>query len=155
MPSFAVPFHAHFVDPDPDGPIRRLVRAGLIVDVESAPGRWVHSVSFTLDTGSTYTMMSATHARALGLPVPPSTSRVGTITAAGSRTGLVHDGELRVRFPELPGQVFRLYCVFAEDVPPSVPPVFGLNDFLDVFRVTLDGRFAPDAPFGRMLFDTV
>jgi hypothetical protein len=99
--------------------------------------------------------MSATAARAYEIPFPGETSRVGIYTAVGSRAGLVHDGELRVRFPQLPGQVFRLYCVFAEDVPPSVPPVFGLNDFLDVFRVTLDGRFAPDAPFGRMLFDTV
>lgn len=108
-----------------------------------------------LDTGATYTTMSATAARFYGIPFPRETSRIGMTTIAGISSGLVHDGELRVRFPQLPGQVFRLYCVFAEDVPPSVPPVFGLNDFLDVFRVTLVGRFAPDAPFGRMLFDTV
>lgn len=155
MPSFTVPFAVRFIDPDPAGPIRGQIRARLFASVGATGGRWVDDVPFVLDTGATATMMSATRARAMGLAFPAETSRLGMTTFAGSRAGLVHDGELRVRFPQLPGHVFRLYCVFAEDVPPSVPPVFGLNDFLDVFRVVLDGRFAADAPFGRMLFDTV
>ena len=37
---------------------------------------------------------------------------------------------------------------------PHTPPVLGLNDFLDSFRVTFDGRYTPDAPAGHMLFET-
>jgi hypothetical protein len=155
MPSFTVPLTALTADPDPDGPIRRLVRARLVVSVGLADGRWAEDLPFTLDTGATYTTMSTTRARALGIPFPAQTSRIGITTAAGSRAGLVHDGELRVRFPQLPDEVFRLYCVFAEDVPPIVPPVFGLNDFLDVFRVTVDGSSLPTSPFGRIVMETL
>lgn len=155
MPSFSVPLLMDVADPDPAGPIRRLVRARLTPSIEVAPGRWVHNLPFVLDTGATYTTMSATRARSLGIPFPPETSRVGVTTAAGPGAGAVHDGELRVRFPELPNHTFRLYCVFAEHILPTVPPVFGLNDFLDVFRVTLDGRWTRDAPAGHMLFETV
>jgi hypothetical protein len=155
MPSFAIPFQVRTADPDPDGPIRRLPRSRLLVSVGVAGGGWADDISFALDSGANYTTISATRARLLGIPFPAPTSGLGLNTAGGARPGLVHDGEIRVRFPQLPGQVFRLYCVFAEEIAPSVIPVFGLNDFLDAFRVTLDGRFAPDAPFGRMLFDTV
>jgi hypothetical protein len=155
MPSFTVPFEYRFADPDPSGPIRRLMRSRLLVSVGVAGGGWADNVSFTLDSGANYTAISATRARLLGIPSPAATSRLGLNTAGGARPGLVHDGELRVRLPQLPGRVFRLYCVFAEEIVPSAAPVFGLNDFLDEFRVTLGGRFTPDAPFGRMLFETV
>lgn len=155
MPSFTVPFQVQVADLDPNGPIRRLVSARLMASVELASGRWHDRLSFVLDTGATYTTMSATRARAIGIPFPADTSRAGIITAAGQRSGLVHDGELRVRFPQLPDQLFRLYCVFAEDIPPSVPPVFGLNDFLDVFRVAFDGTPRTGAPFGSILLETL
>lgn len=122
--------------------------------VEIGPAEWYDVPYFVLDTGATYTTMSATLARLHGIPFPTGTSRLGFITAAGSRPVRVHDGEIRVRFPQLSGRTFRLYCVFNEDIPPAVPPVFGLNDFLDVFRLTFDGRPAADAPFGHMLFET-
>ena len=76
------------------------------------------------------------------------------LTSAGSRPGVVRDGELRVRFDALPGHLFRLYCVFSEDVPPSVPPLLGLNDFADVFRFTVDAAPTPTAAFGAVHFDT-
>ncbi|HET6576216.1 MAG TPA: aspartyl protease family protein [Fimbriiglobus sp.] len=155
MPSFTVPISVRPADPDPSGPIRRLVSARVPVQVEVAPGRFVGPPPFVLDTGATYTTMSTTLARSRGIPFPTGTSRVAITTAAGIRGGLVRDGELRVRFLQLPDRVFRLYCVFAEDVPPSVPPVFGLNDFLDVFRVTLDGAPRLGAPFGSILFETL
>jgi hypothetical protein len=154
MPTFAVPLHVEFADPDPAGPIRRFPRARLPLSVETAPGRFADLPFAVLDTGATYTTISATLARAYGIPFPDERSRIGITTAGGARPGLVHDGELRVRFPQLPGHVFRLYCVFAESVLPTVPPVFGLNDFLDVFRVTLDGSPRPDTPFGRILMET-
>lgn len=154
MPSFTVPFHVDYADPDPSGPIRRFLRAQLPISVLTSFGRFAELPFARLDTGASYTTMSTTTARSYGIEFPAESSRVGIRTAIGGRNGLVHDGEIRVRFPHLPGHVFRLYCVFAEDVPPSVPPVFGLNDFLDAFRVTLDGRSAADAPFGRMLFET-
>ena len=153
MPSFALPPHLRVLDPDPDGPLRRAVQFRLRALVECGPGV-LQPLDFVFDSGSAYTLMSAARARELGIPFPAEVSRVGMTTAAGPRAAEVHDGELRVRFPHLPGRVFRLYCVFARGVPAGVPPVFGVNDFLDLFRVTLDGFHRPDAPFGRMTVET-
>lgn len=152
MPSFALPPHLRILDPDPDGPIRRAVQFRLRAVVECGPGL-LQPLDFVFDSGSAYTLMSATLAGSFGIPFPAERSRVGMTTAAGPTAAEVHDGELRVRFPQIPGRVFRLYCVFARSIPATVPPVFGVNDFLDVFRVTLDGWHRPDAPFGRMLFE--
>jgi hypothetical protein len=80
---------------------------------------------------------------------------LGVNTAAGFRAGAVHDGDLRIRFPQLPGHVFRFYCMFAEATPPVVAPVFGLHDLLAVFRVTFDGSPRPESPFGRIVMETV
>lgn len=153
MPSFTVPFQSEAIDPDPAGPIRRRTRVRLTASVRCGT-RWVDGVEFVFDTGASHTLMSATRARALGIVFPPETSRLGMVTAAGFRPGEVHDGELRVRFPQLPGQVFRLLCLFAEGVLPAVPPVFGVHDFLDEFRVALDGAFRPGAAFGRLTVET-
>jgi hypothetical protein len=87
--------------------------------------------------------------------VPATTSHLPFLTAAGQLPpAVVRDGEIRLRLPQLPGRVFRLYCLFSEAMKPTNPPLLGLNDFLDVFRVTLDGRFSRDAPAGHMLFET-
>jgi len=154
MPSLTIPLDARVADPDPNGPIRRFLRARLAASVGLPGGRWTDEIAFALDTGAGYTTISATLARAYGIPFPDETSQLAATTAGGCRTGLVHDGELRVRFPELPGHTFRLYCVFAEYIPPGVPPVFGLNDFLDVFRVTFEGSWRRDSPFGRIVMET-
>src|SRR5206468_2811922 len=82
----------------------------------------------------------AGRARFLGLRLPDTPVSLPITTANGTVTATVYDGELRVRFPALPGSVFRFYCVFVEEMNPHALPVFGLNDFLDVFRVSFDGR---------------
>jgi hypothetical protein len=155
MPSFRVPLSCRFVSPDPAGPIRRILRATVRVEVGTRGGEFIEERNAVVDTGAGYTMMSATTARMLGIPFPPETSRLNMSTAAGARPARVHDGELRLRFSALPGHVFRLYCVFNEDMPPSVPLLLGLNGLFDVFAVTFDGRFDPDAPMGHMRFDTL
>lgn len=154
MPSFRIPLDCRFVSPDPAGPIRRILRATVRVEVRTGGGAFIQERNAVVDTGAGYTMMSTSQARAMGIPFPPETSRLSMGTAVGGVPSRVHDGELRVRFAALPGHVFRLYCVFNEDMPASVPLLLGLNDLFDVFRVTFDGGFAPDAPMGHMRFDT-
>ena len=154
MPSFLLPISSKVYDPDPDGPIRRSLRVALSGGVRTRFGEFTYFRDFRLDTGATYTLMSATLARSRGIPIPETTSRLPSLTAAGRRETTVRDGELRVRFDALPGHLFRLYCVFSEDVPPSVPPLLGLNDFADVFRFTVDGTPTPAAVFGAVHFDT-
>jgi hypothetical protein len=153
MPSFTVSLDVRYLMSDADGLIRRLPRAVIRPFVRTADG-WYRFPDSVIDTGATYTTMSATLARSVGIPVPAETRRLAGRTAAGSHSTRVHDGEIRVRFTELPGHTFRLYCVFNEQTPPVVPPLFGLNDFLDVFRLTFDGRPSADALFGHVRLDT-
>jgi len=154
MPRFILPISSKAHDPDPDGPIRRSLRIELKAYVQIRPGEFTPIRDFRVDNGSTYTTMSATLARLLGIPIPATTSRLTSLTTAGRRDALVRDGELRVRFDALPGHLFRLYCVFSEDVPPSVPPLLGLNDFADLFRFTVDAAPTADFPFGSVHFKT-
>lgn len=99
--------------------------------------------------------MSATLARSMGIPFPPEVSVVSQTAATGVNDVHVHDGEIRVRFPQLPGHTFRLYCLFVEETPPNVPVLIGLHDTLEVFRLAFDGRPTADAPAGRVVLETV
>lgn len=153
MPSVRLPIHRRVLDPDPDGPIRTLLQARLDMDVLARSGAWIWAPICVIDTGSNYNLVSATWARLHGIPIPDTTSRLGMRTATGGRDVTVRDGEIRVRFPFFPGRVFRLYCLFSEDYAPAAPPLLGLNNFIDVFRVTFDGRFSPDAPAGHVLLE--
>lgn len=156
MPTFAIPITQVIQDHDPNDRIRRLLSASVVgLEAQANTGRWVRVPRCVIDTGASYTSMSATFARSLGLPVPVETSSVGQMTATGPRTARVHDGELRVRFPQLPGHTFRLYCLFVEETPPAVPVLIGLHDTLEVFRLAFDGRPATDAPAGRVVLETV
>jgi hypothetical protein len=130
--------------------LRATVRAEVLV-----PGDIPIAADFIVDIGSSYTLMSADRARDLGLSLPDAPVSLPITTADGTVTATVYDGELRVRFPQLSGHVFRLYCVFVEGMNPHALPLLGLNDFLDVFRVTFDGRYSPEAPVGQILFETI
>ncbi len=156
MPTFALPVTQHIVlNPAGGGPIRRFLSAQVRLEVETTGGRWEPIRQCLIDTGASYTTMSATLARAYGIPFPPETSEVIQNAATGRRRVRVHDGEIRIRFSQLPGHTFRLYCLFVEETPPNVPVLIGLHDTLEVFRLAFDGRPAADAPAGRVVLETV
>jgi hypothetical protein len=155
MPSFRIPITRRIADPDPDGPIRAILQAAIAVEVRTRQGLF-HTISrCVVDTGASYTMMSTARAEAIGLEVPAATSRAPLLTASQSRAATVRDGEIRLRFVQLPGRIFRLYCLFIDDLPETTPLLFGLNDFLDTFRIAFDGRYTREAPAGHMLFETI
>lgn len=153
MPSFRVPITWSVHDPDPAGPIRRSFRARVEAEVRDRYGVWT-PVDFIVDTGASATIVSAEWARDQRIALPDETATVPVRTAAGVVRSTVRDGELRLRFPQLPGHVFRLYCVFSESMPAATPPLLGLNDFLDVFRLTFDGAARPDAVMGTIQHET-
>src|SRR5579872_4058816 len=153
IPSFRVPFSVRVIDPDPLGPIRTTLRASLAVEIEARAGIRIPISDFRVDTGAMYTMMSAEWARRHFIPVPTTRSQLVMRSATGLQSVTVSDGELRVLFPQFPGQVFRFYCLFSEAYSPTSPPLFGLNNFFDIFRVTFSCKSLPEAPFGHMLFE--
>lgn len=153
MPGFVIPITRSIRSPDPSGPIRCSLQPLESAEVRTNAGFFVLVPNFIVDTGSAYTMMSAERARQLGFPLLDRASEMPIRTATGTLLSKVYDGELSLRFGQIPGRVFRLYCVFVEGMSPSASPLLGLNDFFDAFRITFDGAYSPDAPAGHMLFE--
>jgi hypothetical protein len=153
MPPYRLPITRTVTDPDPGGPIRTVLRAAVRVEALTPSGLAVGLDYAVIDTGASYTTMSAVRARGRGLAVPAESSRTPLTTAGGRATAVVHDGQLRVRSPQFSDQVYTLYCLFSEAMPPATPLLLGLNNFIDLFRVTFDGRYAPDAPAGHVLLE--
>jgi len=155
MPSFQVPITWAIRIPDPNGPVRRFLRAAVTAEIADRQGGFIRSTNFVVDTGASSTTVSAVWARAHEIEVGTLTSSLTIRTAAGLVPSTVRDGELRIRFPQLPDHIFRLYCVFSENMSPTSPLLLGLNDLLDVFRITFDGRSQPEAVMGTLLFETM
>ncbi len=110
--SFRAPFTRRIIDRDLTGPIRITLRANLAGEIEARAGIRILVPDFLVDTGAMYTLISTEWARRHFIPMPDTTSRLLMRTASGLQSVTVRDGELRVRFPQLPSQVFRLYCLF-------------------------------------------
>lgn len=153
MPTFHLPLNRKNYDPDPAGPIRGTLRATVPLEFAITGGVWLTEPRCLLDTGSSDTLVSRSWAESCRVPLPETSSALVVQTAAGSVASRVWDGELLVRFPQLPGRVFRLYCVFSDSYPATAPLLLGLNDFFDTFRVTIDGRPSSHGPFGNMRFE--
>lgn len=155
MPTLTIPIQLTVRLGEPPDPIRRFHHARTALWLGTSRGDFVECNRAIIDTGASYTAMSATLARSMGIEFPSDTSVVSQTAATGVGSVRVHDGELRVRFPQLPGHTFRLYCLFVEETPPTVPVLIGLHDTLEVFRIAFDGRPAADAPAGRVTLETV
>ncbi len=155
MPTITLPIRLVTDLGAPPEPIRRIHHARTALWLQNDRGDFAECKRAVIDTGSSYTQISATLARSLNIPFPAENSVLNQTTAAGGRAVRVHDGELRVRFPPLPDHTFRLYCLFVEELPPSVPVLIGLHDTLELFRLTFDGRPAPAAPVGQITLETV
>lgn len=153
MPFLRLPLQRRIIDPDPSGPIRTIRRAAVNVEAWTAGGWFTPIRNCVIDTGASYSMISVAAARRLNLTIPAVTSQAPIASAAGRRLATIRDGELRIRFPQIPGRSFRLYCVFVEELPADTPLLFGRNDFIDTFRLTFDGRFSLGAPAGHVLLE--
>lgn len=154
MPTLTLPIQLAVHLGLPPDPIRRFHHARTALWLQNGRGDFAECKRAIIDTGASYTSMSATLARSMGITFPPEVSVVSQTAATGRSSIHVHDGEIRVRFPQLPGHTFRLYCLFVEETPPTVPVLIGLHDTLEVFRLAFDGRPAADAPAGRMVLET-
>lgn len=146
MPRFAHPLRWQLTNTDENapGPSRITMRAIITVEVEDRAGDW-RRVEVIVDTGASYPMMGTHQATAvLNLAVPPPAGTIVLRTATGRIDVPVADGELHLRFPQLPGLMFRLKCLF-RDQPLDVLPVLGLHNTVDLIKLVFDGTSWPSA----------
>lgn len=128
---------------DAVGPVRLTMRASIKVEVEDRTGDW-RGVEVIIDTGASYPILGTCQAALLNLELPPPSGTIWLRTATGLVEVPIHDGELHLRFLQLPERTFRLKCIF-RDQPAEVPPVLGLHNTLDLMTLTFDGTSLPSA----------
>ena len=152
---FRQPLHWRIIDPDPTGPARMLIQARINLEIEISPGRWHPLPDVRVDTGASMTIISSSWARSVDLPLPDRSHRLGLTTAGGLRELEVYDLDLRVRFPRAREREFTLACVCREEGDTrTTPPLLGLHNLIDSWRIIVDGNFEPAAPMGHLRFES-
>ena len=97
--------------------------------------------------------MSVAKAREMDIPIPGNTIEINVETAAGSIRQIRHAGRIQGRIPGLHGWGFDWPCHFV--VHKGTPPkaVLGLAGVLNDLRITLDGTYALEAPYGWLILE--
>ena len=155
MPWFRQPIQHRIIQPDPGGPLRMRLRAVTPFELERRPGEWVLAPEAILDTGASLCIFSAAWARAHRFQLPPASAGLPTTTAAGLLRSRAYDLDLNARFSWMPEHPFSLAVVFSEAHPPTVPPLIGLHNLLNYWRITFNGSDEPGAIMGHMRFETL
>ena len=150
MPRFTHPLSWR-LNPTPNGPLRIAVRAEIAVEILNASGDWIELLCL-VDTGASFPMMGTQLARSMDLAIPTTTNTLKLRTAEGVVDSLVRDGELTLRFPQMPERELALKWVFRDDQPAAVPAVLGLHNTIDLMSILFDGTKRPDGFMGCMEF---
>jgi hypothetical protein len=155
-----MPWFRHLIDhrifqPDPTGPFRMRLKAVVPIELERTPGVWIPVLDAILDTGASFCTFSAAWARQHQFQLPPTSSALPVVTAAGRRPARVYDVDLNARFRRMPEYPFSLAVVCSDAHPSNVPPLIGLHNLLNYWRYTFDGSDDPIAITGHMRFETL
>jgi hypothetical protein len=129
-----------------------LVRPVLTLQVRTGPRRF-EDVSFLVDTGAGITTMAVGRAAELGMPTPRKRLEFSLHTATGTIRQIRRPGYIKVRIPGLDGRHFEWPCHFVEHQGEPPKPTLGLAGVLDDLRITLDGSYKLDAPYGFLLVE--
>jgi hypothetical protein len=117
-------------------------------------GRKFVDLVVRVDSGSSLTTISVARATALDLYFPPKAVALTLETASGQVQQLRHPSRITARIPGLDGRDFDWPCHFVEhagDAPPMA--VLGLTGVLDDLRISLDGSYAVEAPYGWLILE--
>jgi hypothetical protein len=138
------------------------LRAFLNRYVRDALGHWLPQV-FRVDSGSDISAMPAWHAKALGLPMPLTSTVVNLNLAMGQQTVIVRSGIPRIKVDGLSPKEHVISCHFRGDpdiAPPTTSPaalprnLLGIAGVVDKLRITFDGSLTSlTASFGVMVVE--
>jgi hypothetical protein len=97
--------------------------------------------------------MSVAKAGTLGLSLPRKTIEFRLETALGKVRQTRHPGRIQVRIPELGNRVFDWPCHFVETRKAELKDALGLTGVVSDLRITLDGTYAFEAPYGWLVIE--
>lgn len=128
------------------------VKAVLPISVKTQQGPF-EPFEFLIDTGSSVSTIPLTVARRLHVLIPRRTITIEVQTAAGMVRQRRHPGQLVARVPGFEGKPFVWPCHFVDH--PSAPPVcaLGLAGVLNDLKITFDGTYALEAPYGWLVLE--
>jgi hypothetical protein len=129
-----------------------LVRPILRIEVQ-ARNHTFKVIEFRVDCATAITTLSAARAADLGIQVPRKIVTLTVETAAGLVTQRRHPGRITVRIPGLEMREFNWPCHFIHEGEPSSGPLLGLAGVLEDLRITLDGAYSLDAPYGWLILE--
>lgn|SRR5262245_21129230 len=110
---------------------------------------------FQVDSAANVTSIPVTRARNSRIAIPAKTIEINVRTSAGTVRQRVHPGRITVRVPGLPGGDFSWPCHFVEQAGDVPTALLGLSGVLDDLRITFDGRYSADAPYGWLVLEEV
>ena len=151
MTQFSEPF-AWRIGSTQNGPIRLYLRAEVVVEFLTTWNEWIPTTCL-VDTGASFPTIRTGLARTLGLTIPSELETIQVNSANGVVQDEARDGQLMIRFPQIPDRTFSLKWIFRDHQPAGVPPVLGLHNTIDLMKILFDGTPVPDAIMGRMVFD--
>jgi hypothetical protein len=127
----------------------------LTLSVRTRP-RVFKELEVRVDSGAAVTTISAARATDLGIPFPRKAVDLTLETATGKVRQRRHLGRLAARVPGLDGREFNWPCHFVEHADDSPPrAALGLTGVIDDLRITLDGSYALEAPYGWLVLEEV
>jgi hypothetical protein len=129
-----------------------LVRSVLRIEVR-VRDRSFRGIDVRVDPGSGMTTLSAARAVDLGIPFPHKALMLTVETAAGPVTQRRHPVRIVVRIPGLDSREFDWPCHFLQASGNAPQPLLGLAGVLDDLRITFDGTYSPEAPYGRLILE--
>ena len=142
-----VPLGIHRVQDSGVVGLRCRARLHLAVDSGSTPT----PVSFVVDSGASYSMMSLDFAecRQITINLLGPEIVLQPTTAQGTTPMLVRPGRVRAWWnDELSGYPFDCPILFRVGAPAAVPPILGLGGVVKTCRWTFEGEHSLEAPYG-------
>ncbi len=129
-----------------------LLRAVVPLAIRVAPNRFKER-NFVVDCASAMTTIAVLNAHRPHLPVSYRSIHLKVETATGPVIQIRHPGRIQGRVLGLPGWDFDWPCHFVEHTGPPPKAVIGLTGVLDDLRITFDGAYAQEAPYGWLILE--
>jgi hypothetical protein len=115
----------------------------------------LREIPFVVDTGAAVTTLSASEATKLGIPVPRKAFEFTLETATGPARQIRYPGRLRGRILGLAQWDFDWACHFVVHQGPPPQAALGLADVINDVRITFDGRYMLEAPYGWLILEHI
>jgi hypothetical protein len=134
------------------------LRSRVRLHLERGGGRPPGPLTFVVDSGASYSLISLELAQRRHIPVPPPEAEIDLTlqTAQGTKPFRVRPGRMRAWWDEkFRGYPFDWPVLFQVGAPLGLPSILGLGGIVKTCRWTFDGSYSLDSPYGYLTLDDI